>query len=192
MMCQVSSPSIIWVPCVPDYSTGKYVPVYTLNNIPADLTEKVPSLPRGGIKSRPWKHEEDSKLKELVQTIGIKKWAKIASELNSCFNNSRKGKNCRERWNNHLDPSINKGEWTYDEDLLLLQKYQELGRRWSIIAKDFKGRTENSVKNRWNTLIKSCKKASGSEDCEVVISSLIRHLYEMVHANVSRSAEVRG
>ena len=154
---QYASPSVIWVPCIPDYEQGKFVPVYNLNNIPPNLNEKVPKLPRGGMKSKPWKRDEDLKLIELVRTHGNKKWAKIADELNLSFHNTRKGKNCRERWNNHLDPNINKGEWTYDEDLKLIVKHKEIGRKWSIIAKEFKGRTENSVKNLFNKLIKSVK-----------------------------------
>lgn len=180
LMSQFSSPSIIWVPCLPDYENGKFIPIYNLSNIPSNLTENVPKLPRGGIKSKPWRHEEDCKLKELVLEFGIKKWAKIASELNLAFNNSRRGKNCRERWNNHLNPDINKGEWTYEEDLVLLMKNKEIGRKWSVIAKEFKGRTENSVKNRWNTLIKSCKGSMGSGPNEVVAEYLIGHLTEMV------------
>lgn len=175
-----SSVSVIWVPCVPDYENGKFVPVYNLSNIPSSLQEKVPTLPRGGIKSKQWRHDEDSKLRELVQELGIKKWAKIATELNSAFNNGRKGKNCRERWNNHLDPEINKGEWSYEEDLVLLQKHKELGRKWSVIAKQFKGRTENSVKNRWNTLIKSTKTTLGNTPNDVAANYLITHLTGLV------------
>jgi hypothetical protein len=181
MLPQFSSPSVIWVPCLPDYENGKFIPVYNLSNIPSSLQEKVPSLPRGGIKYKLWRHDEDSKLRELVQELGIKKWAKIATELNSVFNNGRKGKNCRERWNNHLDPEINKGEWTFEEDLILLEKHREMGRKWSVIAKLFKGRTENSVKNRWNTLIKSTKTTLGNTPSEVAAGYLISHLSGLVH-----------
>lgn len=177
---QFSAPSIIWVPCIPDYSNGTFVPVYNLNNMPEDMDKKVAVLPRGGIKSKPWKHEEDEKLKELVELLGVKKWAQIATILNNSFNSSRKGKNCRERWNNHLDPTINKGEWTYEEDLTLLNKHKELGRKWSVIAKEFKGRTENSVKNRWNTLIKSFKSTLGNYTPEVASDYLISHLTSLV------------
>ena len=180
MYSQYGSPSVIWVPCIPDYENGNFVPVYNLSNLPASLNEKVPSLPRGGIKSKPWKHEEDIKLKELVQELGIKKWAKIALELNTCFGNQRRGKNCRERWNNHLDPNINKGEWAYDEDLVLMTRHKEIGRKWSIIAKEFKGRTENSVKNRWNTLIKSAKSTLGNTSSEMASEYLISHLSTLV------------
>ena len=177
---QYASPSVIWVPCILDHENGKFVPVYNLSNIPANLSEKVPSLPRGGKKSKPWKRDEDLKLRDLVQAHGIKKWARVAEELNSDFDNGRRGKNCRERWNNHLDPEINKGEWSYDEDLALLVKHKEIGRKWSIIAKDFKGRTENSVKNRWSAMTKSVKSTLGRVSDELASDYLISHLSGLV------------
>jgi hypothetical protein len=178
MMYQATSSPVIWVPCLPDYSSGNFIPVYSLNNLPSSLSEKISHLPRGGVKSKPWKHEEDSKLRELIEKTGVKKWAKIASELNSCFFNDRKGKNCRDRWNNHLNPEINKGEWTFEEDLNLLKRYLKEGRKWSLIAKEFRGRTENSIKNRWNTLVKSCK--SRDTEADDVVRFLIFHLEENV------------
>ena len=173
---QFPTPSIIWVPCIPDYSKGTFTPVYNLENIPANISEKMNVPPRGGIKTKPWKHEEDEKLKELVNEFGIKKWAHIANVLNEEFGTSRKGKNCRERWNNHLDPNINKGEWTYEEDLLLLTRHKAIGRRWSTISKELVGRTENSVKNRWNTLMKSFTQSVGSSNQDFASDFLISHL----------------
>ena len=173
-------PSIIWVPCMPDYSQGCFVPVYNLGNIPNSLSDKLSTLPRGGIKTKPWEHEESLKLVELVREFGIKKWAKIANILNQCYGNSRKGKNCRERWKNHLDPLINKGEWTYEEDLKLLVKHKELGRKWSAISKEIKGRTENAVKNRWNTLIKSFEQSVGCSNQEMATDYLISHISSMI------------
>lgn len=181
MYSNLPTPSIIWVPCLPDYSRGTFVPVYNLENIPNDLSEKIQVLPRGGIKTKPWKHEEDLKLKELVETLGLKKWAQMAVQLNESFNNDRKGKNCRERWNNHLDPNINKGEWTYEEDLTLLTKHKILGRKWSSISRELPGRTENSVKNRWNTLMKSVKQTLGSSNHEIASDYLISHIYSIVN-----------
>ena len=137
-------------------------------------------LSRGGIKSSPWKHEEDEFLKELVKEIGIKKWAKIAGMINSRFQSDRKGKNCRERWNNHLDPTINKGEWKYEEDLILLIKHKEFGKKWSKISKEIPGRTENSVKNRLNTLMKSFKQTVGSEDQVYATEYLISHISSLI------------
>ena len=63
----------------------------------------------------------------------------------------RIGKQCRERWFNHLDPTIKKGEWSADEDRVLYEAQKQFGNRWCEILKILPGRTENSLKNRWNS-----------------------------------------
>jgi hypothetical protein len=61
----------------------------------------------------------------------------------------RIGKQCRERWFNHLDPAIRKGDWMNEEDIVLFQAQKHFGNRWCEISKVLKGRTENAVKNRY-------------------------------------------
>lgn len=72
---------------------------------------------------------------ELVQKYGTKKWSAIAKELPG-----RLGKQCRERWYNHLDPDINKAAWTAEEDRMVLELRQQLGNRWAEIARRMRGR----------------------------------------------------
>ncbi|OHT03065.1 Myb-like DNA-binding domain containing protein [Tritrichomonas foetus] len=98
---------------------------------------------------RPFNIQEDRMLINFVRTHGPKNWNSIAAQL-QC----RTAKQCRERWHNHLDPTISKGPWTAIEDKILALKHRELGNRWADIAKFLPGRTDTLVKNRWNTSVK--------------------------------------
>ena len=82
----------------------------------------------------------------------MKNWTIIANEIDG-----RTAKQCRERWCNHLDPSIIKGNWTEEEDALILQRQKEMGNKWSKISKMLLGRTETAVKSRWIALDRAAK-----------------------------------
>lgn len=98
----------------------------------------------------PWEKEEDLAIQQLVTLYGIKKWAIIAKEINLKFGfPKRTGKQCRERWTNHLNPKIEKKSWSKFEDTVLMEKYLLFGKKWAEIAEYLPGRTAHSVKNRF-------------------------------------------
>ncbi|OHS97486.1 Myb-like DNA-binding domain containing protein [Tritrichomonas foetus] len=108
--------------------------------------EKVinPQLVKGS-----WTREEDEQIIRYVQTHGDKDWAKLALILKG-----RTGKQCRERFKNHLDTSVKHSSWTQEEDNKLVELHNKFGNQWTKISSFFDGRTDNCIKNRWNSTIK--------------------------------------
>lgn len=113
-----------------------------------------PALVKG-----PWKEEEDLKLVELVEKYGPKDWSTIASHIKG-----RIGKQCRERWFNHLSPDVRKTNWTPEEDQIIIDAHQRLGNKWTAISKLLNGRPANAIKNHWNsTLLKRIQEKNGDQ-----------------------------
>ena len=113
-----------------------------------------------------WTPEEDEILREKRAIYG-RKWAKIAAHLPG-----RQGKQCRERYVNHLNPELKKGEWTDDEEAILIAMHQHHGNRWANISKQLPGRSDNDVKNHWYSTIKRKFEQHG-KDVSVKLSTVM-------------------
>ncbi|PWA85391.1 myb domain protein 40 [Artemisia annua] len=116
-----------------------------------------PCCDRAGLKRGPWTMEEDRKLMSFIINNGIQCWRmvpKLAGLL-------RCGKSCRLRWINYLRPDLKRGTFSEAEEDQIIELHARLGNRWSKIASHFPGRTDNEIKNHWNTRIKKKLKLLG-------------------------------
>ncbi|GLI63254.1 hypothetical protein VaNZ11_006154 [Volvox africanus] len=108
---------------------------------------------RGG-----WKAEEDAALRRCVGSLGTRSWTEVAALLNAQLGRApsrgRTGKQCRERWAYHLRPDIRTGAWTEEEDKVIIAAHKSLGNKWRKIAMLLTGRTEEAVKNHWNSTVR--------------------------------------
>ncbi|KAJ9170147.1 hypothetical protein P3X46_018275 [Hevea brasiliensis] len=129
---------------------------------------------KNGLKKGAWSPEEDDKLKAYIMKYGHWNWR----ELPKFAGLSRCGKSCRLRWMNYLRPGVKYGNYSKEEGALIMKLHKQLGNKWSKIAAELPGRTDNEIKNYWHTHLKKRTKESQSatrlkEKCSMEQSSEI-------------------
>ncbi|XP_010932428.1 transcription factor MYB1-like [Elaeis guineensis] len=114
-----------------------------------------PCCSREDINRGAWTAEEDRILKAYIKNHGEGRWRSLPKKAGL----KRCGKSCRLRWLNYLRPDIKRGNITHEEEDLIIRLHNLLGNKWSLIAGRLPGRTDNEIKNYWNTCLR--KKVQG-------------------------------
>ncbi|KAK8488224.1 hypothetical protein V6N13_120031 [Hibiscus sabdariffa] len=155
-----------------------------------------PCCDKNGLKKGPWTQEEDQKLIDYIKKHGYGNWRTLPKNAGL----QRCGKSCRLRWTNYLRPDIKRGKFSFQEEETIIQLHSILGNKWSAIAARLPGRTDNEIKNYWNTHIRKRLLRMGIDpvthsprlDLLDLPSILSSSLYNQSQLNISRLVGVNS
>ncbi|KAK1422881.1 hypothetical protein QVD17_18170 [Tagetes erecta] len=112
---------------------------------------RAPCFDKNGIKKGAWSQDEDNKLRTYIKKHGHANWRQVPKFAGL----SRCGKSCRLRWMNYLHPNMKHGNFTKEEEDVIIDMHNKLGNKWSKMATVLSGRSDNEIKNHWHTNLKN-------------------------------------
>lgn len=127
-------------------------------------------------KRHPFTPEEDKKLRELVDLYGEQNWSLISGHMMN-----RTVRQCRDRWTNSLSGNVIKGEWSAEEDALLLQLFKENGSRWKSMEKFFPGRAQYDIRNHCKSIVNQKLYAFNFFNQSKIASSTVKNKTKSIH-----------
>ncbi|KAL0735267.1 hypothetical protein Bca4012_011477 [Brassica carinata] len=151
---------------------------------------RAPCCDKTKVKRGPWSPEEDAKLRDYIEKYGNGgNWISLPLKagLRRC------GKSCRLRWLNYLRPNIKHGDFSEEEDRIIFSLFAAIGSRWSIIAAHLPGRTDNDIKNYWNTKLRKklmSSSSSSSHSSAAIASPFLNPTSQDVKRPLTPSATV--
>ncbi|KAG6634510.1 transcription factor MYB41-like [Carya illinoinensis] len=141
---------------------------------------------REGLKKGPWTVEEDRKLLDYIQKHGHGRWRILPKNAGL----KRCGKSCRLRWTNYLRPDIKRGRFSFEEEETIIQLHGVLGNKWSAIAAHLPGRTDNEIKNHWNTHIRKRLLGMGIDPVTHTPRLDLLELYSILSSSLYHSSQL--
>ncbi|XP_028767540.1 transcription factor MYB63-like [Neltuma alba] len=128
---------------------------------------RAPCCDKNKVKRGPWSPQEDLKLVTFIQKHGHQNWRSLPKQAGLL----RCGKSCRLRWINYLRPDVKRGNFTEEEEETIMKLHEVLGNKWSKIASELPGRTDNEIKNVWHTHLKKKLLSKNSSDNNINLST---------------------
>ncbi|KAI3828760.1 hypothetical protein L1987_02870 [Smallanthus sonchifolius] len=148
---------------------------------------RTPCCSKVGLHRGAWSSDEDKLLINYIQTNGEGQWRALPSKAGLL----RCGKSCRLRWMNYLRPGIKRGNFTAEENDVIIRLRSQHGNRWSLIAADLPGRTDNEIKNHWNAHLRKATESSGDHRLKPSEKKKVKKRKPVETASQEKSTKVK-